>query len=460
MRSGNLARAAVAAALALSAAVAQSVEAAADTDVAARYTIRGTRRAVPRVELGLELARRQRHTPRGLEALDLLVDRELVTRAAAEAGLTPTAAEIERRVRELERQLASQNTPLADFLRDKNLSRVTFERNYVGPSIAHERLVMRAMKLADVTAVTPELLALWLEEQRERVGVEKDMGKLPAGVVARVGERVFGLAELGEVLLENAPVEEREHAVRQIVIRALLGAEAETESIEVTREEMVAEVRARKARIEIDSRFGGVAFEDLLKAQGTTIEELEGSATIRAQVQRQKLLAQRFDDAAVRESLAADREGALARHGARRHLHVILIRALDEPNQLVRRDFAAAETAATELRQRIKDGYAFADAARVHSEDPYSKPRGGDVGEHPLVSDRVPIEVTTAAFAARPGEVEGPIRTKHGCWLVMVSEVGEPPAEEVLLQRLREELGEKWLAGLVEEASIEIVASR
>ena len=436
-----------------------SNEPAPDPNCAATFDLEGEVRQISNAEVGLELARRERHRPRGQEALEHLVHRALVSKAAKAKGCTPTREEVERGVREITQRLQAQGMNLETFLTRKNLSKEVFERDYIALSLAHEKLVIEAAGLRGREEVTPELLALWLDEAKEREAVVVEAAELPPGIVARIGDVQLGLVDLGELLFQNASRNTIGHAVQQIAIRDLLTAAARARGIEVTQQEIDDEVTRRKLRIQADPTFAGVPYEELLKAQGTTIEELRRSPVIRAQVFRRRLVALEFTDDKLDERLAADRQAILLRHGARRHLNVILVRASDPPTDFVPLSFEAALERMTRVQKRLADGMSFAVAAKVHSDDAASKMKGGDVGLHGLLSERLPREVLDAAFHQDPFEVSKPIRSKDGYYLVMVSEIEDPPSDDLLRERLRTELTQEFVRDMLIASNLELAGS-
>ncbi len=428
-----------------------------DGEVAATYEVRGETRQISNTELGLEIARRERLRPRGQEALAHLVDKTLVADAAAAAGLAPTRDDIDAYVRDLGERLESHGLDLAKFLSEKNLTRDAFEESYVSLSIAHERLVMKSAGLRSRAEITNELLALWLEEARQKRGVITDADKLGAGFVARIGDKNLTLADLGDVLLQNASRSTRDRAVRQIVVRELLHAEATRLGLTVSPDEIQHEILRRRKLIESDPRYRGASYEELLKAQGTSVKALRESPVIRAQVQRRKIIDAELPHAVVKEKLNKERRDVLLRHGPKRKINVILVRATERPNQLVPLDFAAAKERVEAVRERLDDGMAFATAARIHSDDPTSKVKGGDVGKHALMSKSLPRAVLDAAYHLDPFVVSEPVRTEQGFYLVMVSKIDPAPTDAQLLVRLREELAMEYVRDLVQSAKIELI---
>ncbi len=95
----------------------------------------------------------------------------------------------------------------------------------------------------------------------------------------------------------------------------------------------------------------------------------------------------------------------------------ILIRSADTEEAEVRSE---ARQKAADLAARIRRGEDFAALAREFSEDPGSGMRGGDLGW--FGPDRMVKPFEDAAFAARVGQVVGPVETQFGYHLIEVQE--------------------------------------
>ena len=157
----------------------------------------------------------------------------------------------------------------------------------------------------------------------------------------------------------------------------------------------------------------------------------------RGQILLDKLARARCRDEDLAAEIARDRQGVLERHGPRRRLGLIYLRALDEPNPLVPRDFAAAERELATVRTRL-DKEAFDVVARIASEHNASKQQGGDAGWHRRRSERLPEPILAAAFAQPAGAVSATVRLPDGVALVKTLDVEPDPDDATLRQRLRE----------------------
>jgi peptidyl-prolyl cis-trans isomerase D len=109
-----------------------------------------------------------------------------------------------------------------------------------------------------------------------------------------------------------------------------------------------------------------------------------------------------------------------------------------------------AEARAREILERIREGADFRDVALEVSEDPGSRPEGGDLGFFPR--GRMVRAFEDVAFALEPGETSDVVRTVHGFHVIRVEE--RRPASVVSFEEAREQLArERARESLAREAA-------
>ncbi len=97
---------------------------------------------------------------------------------------------------------------------------------------------------------------------------------------------------------------------------------------------------------------------------------------------------------------------------------------------------------------KLADGAKFEDIAKQTSEDPGSAERGGDLG---YVSKGTLVkEFEEAAWALKPGETSGPVRTQYGLHIIRVFDV--KPAERAQFDKVKAEIRQQLLTSKREKA--------
>ena len=121
----------------------------------------------------------------------------------------------------------------------------------------------------------------------------------------------------------------------------------------------------------------------------------------------------------------------------------------------------STDTEAREILTKLKDPKAdFQKLAEKQSRDPSAKNNRGELGF--FTRDQLDPEFTKAAFAAKAGEIVGPVKTVYGYHVIKVLEkkAGKTlPFEEAEMKAtgmLRQKLGQEYLAKLREQSKIQI----
>jgi foldase protein PrsA len=196
------------------------------------------------------------------------------------------------------------------------------------------------------------------------------------------------------------------------------------------------QVRARLDKM-IDTELGGrEAYEQLLKKHGLTEQAVltELRPVVLGENIKQKLQERvQVSDAQVRQAYA---DSTRARH--------ILVESGEE---------------ARKIKDRLAAGEEFGVLARERSTDETTKENGGDLG---FVKRGMMVpQFEQALFAAKPGEVVGPVQTQFG--FHVIQRLPEPPFEQVqaqlkedLLQQQRGQVVSDFLAQQRTKAKVEV----
>lgn len=409
-------------------------------------------RVVTRGDVALEMAFHLRRKDDGRAACAQLVKAELVRRSAKKAGVWPTQDAVQQRWNELKAQLRAAGRDIDKEPSFRNAGEKVL-LDYLAIDLAHEQIVRRELSLGADEQVSPAMLELWVKEAREREKVVEDPDQLPLGTAAKIGDDGLPLLALGMLLLRSSDQEELDKFVRQVVALDGIEQAARENGVEATPEDLQRELELRRSMAGKDPRYGGLSFEQLLRAQGLTPEWLAQSRVFRAQTLQKKLIAKLHPRQQLVARLASDRATELQRFGPRRNLAIIFVRALDEPNALVPNDFAKATERLQSVRQRLETE-PFATVARIESDDAGTKMRGGDCGWVARKGRDLPEPVLAAAWALPHNGISDVIRADDGCYLVKVAGIEPDLDDEAIVQRMRESLVEEFTKDMMKRAEI------
>jgi peptidyl-prolyl cis-trans isomerase C len=118
------------------------------------------------------------------------------------------------------------------------------------------------------------------------------------------------------------------------------------------------------------------------------------------------------------------------------------------------------EQEAVTLLKQAKSGGDFQALAEKYSKDPSAKNNRGDVGF--FTRDRMVPEFTNAAFAAKDGEIVGPVKTSYGYHIIKVLEhkVGKQLSYDEVESRVMNDMKQELITGYVnklrDESKIQI----
>ncbi|MBK8096885.1 MAG: peptidyl-prolyl cis-trans isomerase [Planctomycetes bacterium] len=421
-------------------------------EVLARFTLAGKEAVVTRDDVALELAFHQRRREDGRAGCEHLVDTWLVRTEAAKAGVQPSRDEVQAFWQQLQQQIKAQGQDPMQMPIVKNSGEDALLADLT-VTLAHERLVRKELELGKNERVTPEMLGLWLQDERLQHTIVTDPDKLPVGVAVRIDQTDIAIAELGTLLLRRSQPEDLDQMIQQVAWLRSLHALAAEHKVTIDAAEVDLELRARAEAARHDPRLGGIPFEQMLQAQGLTPQALKQSRVFVAQTLLKKVAAVLHPRSELLAALAADRNGVLERAGARRRLAVVYARATDTPNELIPRTFADAVAFLTKAKERLARE-TFANVARIESEDPGSKARGGDLGWFHATSKMLPAPVLAAAFALPRDGVSEPIQAEDGCYLIKVTDVEPEPSDEQIVERLREQHVDALMKQLLVDADL------
>ncbi len=278
----------------------------------------------------------------------------------------------------------------------------------------------------------PQVLQAMIDETLLRQAAEEWGMRVSDAQVAAYIRSLPGLQNNGkfDMAMYEATVRNRgltkagfEALVREEMIRSQQESGIR-DSVIVTRSDLREQVRLNDQRRKI--RYVRIPAETFLDAEAVSDEEMRQHYE-RAQrdyqvPERVKLawimldMQQLADEVAVDEDKLRqyfeDHRSEFVTEQERRVRHILIP---------VKDDEQAARALAEELIGRLREGADFAALAKEHSKDPGSAADGGDLG---WVNRGVMVKpFEEAVFAAKPGEITGPVETDFGYHIIEVTEV-------------------------------------
>jgi parvulin-like peptidyl-prolyl isomerase len=430
--------------------------------VVAVFQLGGSKRSISRDDVALNLARRHRNSQGGKETIEHLINVLLVEKAARKAGLMPTSEEVRTKIRGYETALRQNKMNLDEVLAGQRMTRSRFTEE-MALSIAATRLASKVLKISP-DKVTEKHTALWTREARNKVQVETDTRNLAAGVLARVGK--FGEVtslDVGRVLFTKVPKNTLRETINRMVFERCVKHEAARLEIRLSPADLNLQYAKRKKAFEVSGRNQGIPYEQWLEAFGSNKQKELESTALQTTLLHGNLVKRRYPSEFLDQRLAENRDVMLRRHGARRAISTIFIRATTKPNKILRRNFKAALKHIQEIRTAIvgKKKRSFTTMAKIATDDPSTKQSGGKLGwQHGDYIDgakgrRAPDEVLKAAFSMKVGDVSQPIKTDSGYYLVWMSGIEPEPSKSVIRKRMLSEMADRYNRDLYNAAKIE-----
>lgn len=229
-------------------------------------------------------------------------------------------------------------------------------------------------------------------------------------IVATVGDSKITKEELYDKLVEQGG----SNILSQMIDAEIINQEAKKEKIQVTDEEIDAEMENYMAQ------YGGEEmFESVLQQSGLTKDDLKGD--IIQYIQIEKLVDSRISitDEEIKEYFEENKD-KLGQEEQVKASHILV----------------EDEKTAKDLKKQLDDGADFAELAKEHSTDPGSAENGGELGF--FGKGKMVKEFEDVAFAAKVDEISEPVKSEKGYHIIKVEEKKE--AKEATLEEKKEEI--------------------
>jgi len=245
---------------------------------------------------------------------------------------------------------------------------------------------------------------------------------------AQIEEAFKAAVEASGVKADELTAEQKLGGYRQILdelIMDKLVAKAAAD-VQVTDADVQGEIDKLKKQFPDEA-----AFNKQLEQVGQTPEKL--STAMRTMLQQQRWMQSQVKDSAPvgdadAKAFYDSNKAEFESPETVKASHILFMVDKDAPEATVKEK----EEAAKKALARAKKGEDFTGLAKSLSEEPGAKETGGDLGF--FSKDRMVPEFADAAFAQKPGDITGPVRTQFGWHIIKVEEkkpAGLTPFEEV-----------------------------
>jgi foldase protein PrsA len=220
---------------------------------------------------------------------------------------------------------------------------------------------------------------------------------------------------------------------------------------------------------QIKTMFGGdeAKFEEALQEQNLTLESLKKN--LREQELIKKVIEAVTADAEVSDDEVAakyeENKDQYQVDETRKTRHILFSPGtVSDGGNADDQEWQAAKEEADQVRKEIMSGGDFGELAKEHSDDPGSKPQGGDLGN--VGRGMMVPEFDEATFSLEKDAISEPIRTQFGYHLIQVQEIN--PAGTRSLDEMKEqlraqledekkrEIWEDWLAEQRDALDVEV----
>jgi peptidyl-prolyl cis-trans isomerase C len=259
----------------------------------------------------------------------------------------------------------------------------------------------------------------------------------------------------------------RQSVTNDLVIEALLDEQAKQAGVQVTPDELTAEMTKQLAGQ--NPPMTVEQYQKIVEAQGGDFGAMKGF--LAQNMKYHKLL-----ESKLAGTVTATEEEARKYYSENaqefqtpeqvRASHILLSTKPADPNQTAEQAKAAAKKKAEELLQKVKDGTDFAALAKENSSCP-SKEQGGDLGMFARGQMVKPFE--DVAFALKPGAISDLVETEFGYHIIKVTEHRDPNQVtfeqakagivEQLTQQKRNTATRQYIESLREKATIVMPSS-
>jgi hypothetical protein len=416
-------------------------------------------------ELDELLLARHAMTTQGREVLNHLSQTLLVEAAAREAKLEIPEAAVDAQLAELARKVEASGPgqSLEKQRREARLTAVEF-RYFLRVGMLQEELTRRALGKPAGEPVNADQTRMWVQE----AFTERKYAEFPPpwseGVVARASGFTVSAREFVRYLRRRLPPEEVQNDIYQFLLYRRVRARLPDVAPAKIDEYVQQEIERRRREAALDPKNKGLPYEQLLMAQGLTLEGLARDPGLIASALTKLWIDRAYDAETLKRTYQNERALFDDLYGEAIDVSVLFLRGAQLTNEFNPRSFAEAEKQLRTLAGTLKSLDDFRKAAQKFSEDAASKESGGSLGWVSAGGRSLPPEVRAEVkkrldVRPTPGQLSGeglvgPLRTPTGCVLLWLGPRRPAPTWEYMSGYVQVELRRRFLQEVLPRESL------
>ncbi len=403
-------------------------------------------------ELDELLVWRHGRSPEGQGALREYNKLLLIDKLGQDAGIEISRADLNKGWEEFDTQLKESGVEggARTYLAEQGVSPEVF-RDYLRLGMVHERLTRLALGVGPDAPLSGEQQTMWLDDVIRKRGFVEHAHPWTDGPVSSCGDLTITRDQFIRHLREQLPADDITDACYELLLEKSVRSRLPDISEEALGRAVDEEIERRRRATARNPKFKGASYEQLLGAQGLSLEALKRDPSVRVASLAQIWIGRTYDDEDLREVYTAERNFFDGMFGESIEVYAILRRAALFKNEYNPRTFDEAMAELGELGPRIKTLDDFKRIATTFSEDTGTNEQGGRLGYVARGALKVPEEIRGAVFGALAkggtthGQVLGPIRLPNGVVLLALGERRPAPKWDTMKHNVHRELRHRFL---------------
>ncbi|HHT9153478.1 MAG TPA: peptidylprolyl isomerase [Candidatus Hypogeohydataceae bacterium YC40] len=240
------------------------------------------------------------------------------------------------------------------------------------------------------------------------------------------------------------PVVKKE-IVERMVIQHLIVQFLKKEGGNSVSQEVEKTVSNIRDRMKGNPTTAGSTLEELLESQDTNLDEFKASLGLRLYFEKAA------DDKTINDYFLKNKDTYSGEMVRASHI-LVKTNPMESPEELNK-----AKQKIESIKKELDNGADFAELAKKYSDCPSSE-RGGDIGYFPRKGQVLEAFAATA-FALKPGQISGPVKTEVGYHIIKVADrkaVTYDDVKEQVKEDYIEDQTDKLIQKLRQEAKVEI----